>query len=255
MTRFLTILSALIVCFSTALPALAETAMLEVTASYRERIAVPPDAELEVELLDVSKMDVAATRIASQRIKMARVPVRMQLPYDPEVIDDRFTYTVSARLHSQGRVIFRTTQAYPVLTRGAGTSVDLVLQQMQAPEPRPDPQAALVGTTWTVFEIAGRMLVADRAPTMLVTEEGAVGVFGGCNRFSGRVLLDEGEGAIAFPGPMAGTMMACPEPAAKLERDMIAALEATQGYTLTGDLLVLTNAAGVATLRLRPENG
>lgn len=253
MTRLFTLVSGLIVCLATTVAALAETAMLDVTASYRERIAVPPDAELEVELLDVSKMDVAATRIASQRIKMTGVPIQMQLPYDPEVIDDRFTYTVSARLHSQGRVIFRTTQAYPVLTRGAGTSVELLLQQATGPAPRPDPQVALVGTTWTAFEIAGRMLVAERAPTLQLTDEGGVGVFGGCNRFSGRVEL--GEGTIAFPGPMAGTMMACPEPASKLERDMLSALEATSGYTLSGDLLVFTNAAGMPTLRLRPENG
>jgi putative lipoprotein len=250
MTRLFQLLTRVALCCALAGPALAEMAMLEVTVGYRERIALPPDAQLEVELLDVSRMDVAATLIASQRVRMTGVPMRVTLPYDPAVIDDRFTYSVSARLFSDDRVIFRTTQAAPVLTRGAGSAVELILQRMPAPDPAPP---ALIGTTWVVFEIAGRMLEVERPPTLLLAEGGGLSVFGGCNQFAGQVTL--GEGTLAVADPLAGTLMACPDPASRLERDMVAALQATAGYVQTGDVLVLTNAAGVATLRLRPEGG
>jgi putative lipoprotein len=93
----------------------------------------------------------------------------------------------------------------------------------------------------------------DRPPTLLLAEDGALSVFGGCNRFAGKAELSETGFSVA--GPMAATMMACPDPASRLERDVVAALEATTGYNQTGDLLVLTNAAGVATLRLRAQGG
>ena len=45
--------------------AMAETASITGTASYRERIALPQKAVLEVKLLDVSRADTAATVLSS----------------------------------------------------------------------------------------------------------------------------------------------------------------------------------------------
>ena len=52
------------------------------TVTYRERIALPPDAVVEIKLLDVSPMDVAATLIAEQAIiPQHQVPIAFALPY------------------------------------------------------------------------------------------------------------------------------------------------------------------------------
>ncbi|NKW78397.1 hypothetical protein HGD90_03070, partial [Rhodobacteraceae bacterium R_SAG7] len=45
---------------------MADSAEIEITAGYRERIALPPDAILEVELLDVSRADAPSIRLSSQ---------------------------------------------------------------------------------------------------------------------------------------------------------------------------------------------
>ncbi|ABV94880.1 conserved hypothetical protein [Dinoroseobacter shibae DFL 12 = DSM 16493] len=224
----------------------AETATLEVTVGYRERIALPPGAQLEVELLDTSLMDVAATRIASQRVVMTGVPMSLSLPYDPAVIDPRMTYTVSARLFSGREVIFRSTQAYPVLTRGAGSEVEITLEQARRAVPEP----TLTGTLWTVTEVDGAPARLPRPPTLELTEDGAAAVFAGCNRLAGRAEI--GPGTLSFPGPMAGTMMACPEPESLWERDMIAALEAVRRYEMEGEMLRLLDADGAVRIRLRP---
>ncbi|WP_424969983.1 YbaY family lipoprotein [Dinoroseobacter sp. S76] len=208
----------------------AEMQSLTVSAAYLERIALPPDAQLEVELLDTSRMDVAAIRIASQRVAMTRIPMRVALPYDPAVIDARMTYTVAARIHSEGRVVFRTTQAYPVLTRGAGQSVDLILQQAGAVSPLTTPK--LTGISWQLVALDGVALDGDVVPTLELRDGGGASVFAGCNRFSGRVEI--APGAMVFPSPMAGTKMACPPPLDTLERDVIAALEATRRFAVSG---------------------
>ncbi|MEM1079673.1 MAG: YbaY family lipoprotein [Pseudomonadota bacterium] len=208
----------------------AEMQSLSVTAAYLERIALPPNAQLEVELLDTSRMDVAAIRIASQRVAMTRMPMTVTLPYDPGVIDARMTYTVAARIHSEGRVVFRTTQAHPVLTRGAGQSVDLILKQAGAASPLTAP--TLNGIAWQLIALNGVALAGDVVPTLELAEGGGASVFAGCNRFSGRVEI--GPEAMVFPSPMAGTKMACPAPRDALEREMIQALEATRRFAVSG---------------------
>jgi putative lipoprotein len=98
------------------------------TVTYRERIALPPDAVVEVQLLDVSLMDVAATLIAEQTIKpQHQVPIAFELPYDPADIDERLSYAVRATIRIGGKAMFITNRSYPVLTRGTPNHVDLVL--------------------------------------------------------------------------------------------------------------------------------
>lgn len=92
-------------------------------------MALPPDAELIVRLQDTSRADAAARVIAEQRIRLQdkQPPVPFRLPVEPSRIDPRAQYTVSARVESGGRLLFINDTAYPVLTRGANSRVDLVL--------------------------------------------------------------------------------------------------------------------------------
>src|SRR5512134_1896437 len=106
----LSVLAVLVLSFS-ARQALAEMRSLPITASYRERIALPPDAILEVELLDVSRADAPSVRISSQSYQIDLVPFSVSLSYDDERIDSRMRYVVAARILSGEQVLFRTTSA------------------------------------------------------------------------------------------------------------------------------------------------
>jgi len=98
------------------------------SVSYRERIALPPDAVIQVSLLDVSLMDVAAKLISRQTIMPKHsVPVSFALEYDPRDIDERMTYAVRATIRSVGKLLFTTDRSYPVLTRGNSSHVELIL--------------------------------------------------------------------------------------------------------------------------------
>lgn len=106
----------------------AEPAAVTGTVAYRERIALTPEAVVEVQLLDVSIADASAKLIAEQTIRpQHQVPIPFELAYDPAEIDERFTYTVRATIRERGRLVFTTDRSYRVLTRGSPNHVDLIL--------------------------------------------------------------------------------------------------------------------------------
>jgi putative lipoprotein len=98
------------------------------TATYRERIALPDDAVMTVELADVSLADAPSTTLAQQRISPVRVPVSFRLDVDRAKIDPRHTYAVSASVRdASGKLLFVTDTRHSVLTHGAGDKVDIVM--------------------------------------------------------------------------------------------------------------------------------
>jgi putative lipoprotein len=110
----------------------AQTANAEVTGAvtYRERTALPQDAVIDVQLLDISVADAAAPIMAESMINAEgrQVPVSFVLTYDPAKIVPSHRYSVRATIRSgDGMLLFTTTQAYPVITHGAPSKVTLVL--------------------------------------------------------------------------------------------------------------------------------
>lgn len=205
------------------------------TATYRERMALPADAVLEVTLADVSRADAAATPLGTARIERpGQPPFRFAIPYDSAKVDPRMSYAVRARVTAGGRLLFTTTQRYPVLTGGAGREVALVLARVggadsapaaagtdtpppSAPPPNPAPAAAappLQGTRWVLVRVGMQRVItptADprRVPHLVLDPAGRrVTGSGGCNRLFGGYALDGT--ALTFAG-VGGTRMACPD--------------------------------------------
>ena len=103
------------------------------TVAYLQRIALPPNAIIEVSLQDVSKMDAPAEVLDSVKIPSAgrQVPIPFTLHYDPAQIDERYTYTVSARITVDGVLTWISKTQNPVLTRGAPTdNVEIIVEQV-----------------------------------------------------------------------------------------------------------------------------
>ena len=123
-------------------------AQVKGTATYRERIALTPGAVFEAMLEDVSKADAPAVVIGSVRIdKPGQVPIRFEIPYDPAPIDHSHSYSVRARILVDQRLLFTTDQTYPVLTRGHGNEVQIMLRMVAASKPASKPaQATPLGT-------------------------------------------------------------------------------------------------------------
>ena len=236
--------------------AMADSATISGSAGYRERIALLPGAVLEVSLQDVSRADIASTVLSSQRFAMTAVPQAFSLSYDPKLIDERFSYSVSAEILVEDNVLFRTTSHNAVLTRGAGNEVDLMLTKMQSTGPAvggsSGDDADLAGTQWVVAEMGGRTLEPETLPTLQFDDAGRVAAHAGCNRFSGGYEQDGS--SLDFSPNMAGTMMACPPPVDELERELIASLGQVSGLVPDSEGVALVDADGKAILKLRPAN-
>jgi putative lipoprotein len=98
------------------------------TVSYRERIALPPNAVLRVRLLDVSSANAPSVTVAQKRIPIThQVPISFELPYHPETIKPQHTYVLDARILVAGKLRWVPATRHPVITHGNPRKVDILL--------------------------------------------------------------------------------------------------------------------------------
>lgn len=79
--------------------------------SYRERMALPPTAQVQIQLSDVSLMDAPSRTIAEQSFTAdgRQVPFAFSFTVDQNKLDPRHSYAVSARItDASGRLMFIT---------------------------------------------------------------------------------------------------------------------------------------------------
>lgn len=104
------------------------------TATFSERMALPPKAVFEAALEDVSKADSRGQVLLEIRIENpGNPPIPFQIPYDPSRIDASHRYAVQAQILVDGKLVFKTDQRYPVLTAGHGSQVSLLLRRVVSP--------------------------------------------------------------------------------------------------------------------------
>jgi uncharacterized lipoprotein YbaY len=87
----------------------ATAAKIEGAVVYRERIALPPTAEIEIVFEDVSRPDAPAT-VISTLIMQAKngPPYAFSIDYNPAQIDSRMTYALRATIRVDGEMKFTT---------------------------------------------------------------------------------------------------------------------------------------------------
>jgi uncharacterized lipoprotein YbaY len=97
------------------------------TVTYLPRIALTPEAVVQVELRDVSDPETEAALIAKQVIrKPGQVPIAFSLEYDPTAILPGHRYALSARISDRGQLQFVTDTQVPVLGSGASDAAEIV---------------------------------------------------------------------------------------------------------------------------------
>lgn len=103
--------------------------VITVTVTYRERMALPPDAVISAQLQDVSRADAAAVVLAEASLTAdgANVPFTLELAYDPAQIVAGNSYIVRAEIRQGDDLLFTTDQSYPVLTDNSPSAVEIIL--------------------------------------------------------------------------------------------------------------------------------
>jgi uncharacterized lipoprotein YbaY len=100
------------------------------TVLYRQRIALPPAAVVQVTLQDISQREAPARLLAREIIPAAgrQLPIPFALAYDTDGIDSRSTYAVAARITSQGKLLFINRTAHLVITRDSPSVIEVLVE-------------------------------------------------------------------------------------------------------------------------------
>jgi putative lipoprotein len=210
------------------------------TATYRERMALPPNAVLEATLEDVSKTDAKGAIIGQTRVEHPRnPPIRFTIPFDPKRIKPNRQYAVRARILVDGKPFFATDQTYPVLTGGGGSEVELMLRR---PAATAVAELPLEKTYWKLTELNGTAVTRGQNEPYLLLDPGTrrVSGSGGCNRLTGGYQLS---GERLKLTQTVGTLMACMK-GMETEQAFLKALGQVNGWRITGQQLELLDSNG-----------
>ena len=92
--------------------------------AFRDRVAVPPNAEVRIELREFVRHDAPLVTLANTTITdIRRIPIPFEVEYDPLDIDPRRTYMIHASIISNDRTLYTTTDQFPVITAQHGNEV------------------------------------------------------------------------------------------------------------------------------------
>ncbi len=98
------------------------------TVTYRQRIALTPEAVVQVELRDVSRGNGQAPLLARQIIRRpGQVPIAFVLDYDPASIEAGHSCALSARIADRGQLQFVTETPVAVSTDAAAGPAEIVV--------------------------------------------------------------------------------------------------------------------------------
>lgn len=254
----------------------ATVSTIEGDVFYRERMMLPPGAEVEVQLQDVSRADALATVLASVMFKPeGGPPYPFSIEYKPADIDERMRYSLRATITVGDQLMFTSTE---FIDPFSGEALNIMLQRVPEPvekspaEPRPETdigtQAAAQPESkaaepssntpaWRLDTLGGETAPLGAGGTaidlVLNAQDGTASGFSGCNRYQGS-FAKSGKSTHGTPikfGPMAVTMRACAE-GDEAERAYLTMLDGVDGYRIqASSLALLQGAQVVATFKLR----
>lgn len=224
-----------------ATPALAAPRTLRGTVTYRERMALPPGAVVEVRLLDVSLADAPARTIAETRVYGRRIPAQWILRFDSRQIEPRHSYALQARILDGDRLLFITTERHSVFAGGRDDTA-IRVQRVAGPDQPSTPAASPVGS-WRLSSLGSTQVPVSITTTMDIAADGKVSGRGGCNGFGGSATITGG--AIRF-SRMVSTMMACAPDVMSQERGFLEGLAKVRRWELHrgSGLLALLDGRG-----------
>lgn len=215
------------------------------SAFYRERTALPQDAALQVELIDMAKPEavLGATTVAPA----GQVPITFGLVIDSSKLSTGQAYAMRARIKVGGSAWFSSPEPVPVDPARTEEPVSLLLVQATGKSTGDASGVSLAGTEWRILELNGKDADPEVTSTLAFGAGGAVNGNGGCNTFRGDVEI---EGSTMKFGQLASTMMACEGAKSTQEALFHAALSQTTSYSVQNGELALLDAVGTIVARL-----
>ena len=230
-----------------------KTATVTGTVTYREQITLPSEGVVViVKVEDISRADAPAIAIGEQIIQNPghQVPIPFEVQYNPDNIDERYTYAMRVRIEVDGTLWFINDTRYQVITRGFPTSnVEIVLKEVG-----PRETINFEDITW-VLESYGKMgnlqavLENTEITATFGSTKGQVTGSAGCNNYFGGYDVKGKE--LSFTGPIGSTMMSCSEQIDQQEIQYLQILQSAESYEIDGNQLRITSGDKVLIFNLK----
>lgn len=240
-----------IVCVALMLstPAIAAKIDLPGQVTYRERLALPKDATLELQLVDQTtpnlppRLDVRATIGAGQ------VPLTFNLNFDDAMILPGHSYALIAAISAGGGLLFRNFEPYVVNPLAPAAPIVIVTNLVgrietgasSSTEPAIAETPAILNVTWTATQIGDATILPRTKPSLSISDDMRAGGSGGCNSWFAQAEID---GDTLRLGSITSTLKACTQPINLQEQAFHAALTAAMTWQVDADQLTLFGVDG-----------
>jgi putative lipoprotein len=218
-----------------ALPAHAKLITLYGTVSYRERIALPPYAILEVSIVD-SSLDAPENIFAVTQVRTRnQLPIPYRLRFDNTRIRRGSSYALQARILVDGKVWFTTLKRHTI---HGPVQPEIVVQRVVAEAPEDQGPMG----KWLAETIRNAGVSASLHSTIEIAADGKVIGKAGCNGFGGTASIAGDK--ISF-GSLVATQTACPPATMDQETKFLAALNDARRWLIDDQRgkLILFDAA------------
>ncbi|MER9236160.1 YbaY family lipoprotein [Mesorhizobium sp. M0622] len=204
--------------------------------TYRERIALPPNAVLSVQLADVSLADAPAAIIGERKVVPAgQVPIKFEISFDPQVIRPNMTYALQARITADDRLLFISDERHQIDPLSDAPLT--IMLKMAAPSDAPA-AASVFGQSWLVEYIEGIGVIAEPQATFRISQAGKAGGSGPCNVYFATATVDGSKIAI---GDIGSTFKACAPQVMAEEKALFEALAKAACYHIDAGKLVIAD--------------
>jgi len=207
-------------------------------AIYDTRAALPPQAVLDIKLTASAPagQNKAAIVAESRQQLSGRSPPDWALPIALSRLEAQKSYSLRATISSGDTLLFVNTAPMPVDHNRA--AYIMRLEKLDSGEA--DKGSRFIGTNWRADIILGKPAISraetgfyiDPAAKTDPAEAGkryAVSGSGGCNHYTGSVILDESGETVRF-SPLAAGFIMCAPALARQEADFITAMAEVRRY-------------------------
>lgn len=122
-------------CATSPAPPPIRTGSLTGTVTYRERLALPPGAQVTVIVWDAFAQ-LPEAKVGETTFQAAtQVPLPFEVFFDPAAIQADHTYAARASIKVDGKVLFESAAPVPVITQGMPTTGVVILVRSAATLP------------------------------------------------------------------------------------------------------------------------
>jgi putative lipoprotein len=240
-----------VVCVAILLstPAVAAKIDLPGQVTYRERVALPADAALELQLVDQTLPNLPPRLDVRAPIGAGQVPLSFTLNFEDSLILPDHSYALIAAISTASGLLFRNFEPYSVNPLAPAAPVLIVTNLVgrietgasSSAEPAVAENPAILDITWTATSIGNAPVLPRTRPSLSIGSDMRAGGSGGCNSWFAQAQID---GDMLRLGSITSTLKACTPAIDQQEKAFHDALTAATTWRVEGDELTLFGADG-----------